>query len=63
MNPILSHVIVGAASALAGAVLAIVFMPKYNAAAEAFELFVASDFQGLAKWAQAKADALKQPGK
>ena len=50
-------------SALVGAVLMLLFKPKYDAFAEFLELLTAKDFQALANWAQAKANALKAPGK
>ena len=50
-------------SALAGAVLMILFKPKYDAFAEFLELMTAKDFQAIADWAQAKANSLRAPGK
>ena len=50
-------------SAMVGAVLMVVFRPKYDAAAEFLELLTAKDLQAVADWFQAKADQLKAPGK
>ncbi len=50
-------------SAMVGAVLMVVFRPKYDALAELIEMIGAKDLQAVANWFQAKANALKTPGK